>query len=70
MLRARQYVPFLRSGRFTHFLVSGGGNDVLGHLGLLNPLNFSFTDPNDPGRALHQAGVPDRARRTANSTAR
>jgi lysophospholipase L1-like esterase len=50
MLLQRQYAPFLRSGRVTHFLFSGGGNDVLGELrSLLNQISFSHTNPNDPG---------------------
>ena len=49
MLTRRQYAPFLRAGGVSHFLFSGGGNDVLGELrGLLNQISFSHTDPNNP----------------------
>jgi hypothetical protein len=49
MLARRQYAPFLRAGGVSHFLFSGGGNDVLGELrGLLNQISFSHTDPNNP----------------------
>jgi GDSL-like Lipase/Acylhydrolase family len=49
MLTRRQYAPFLRAGGVSHFLFSGGGNDVLGELrDLLNQISFSHTDPKNP----------------------
>jgi hypothetical protein len=49
MLAKRQYAPFLRTGGVSHFLFSGGGNDVLGELrSLCNQISFSHTDPKNP----------------------
>jgi GDSL-like Lipase/Acylhydrolase family len=54
MLAKRQYAPFLRAGGVSHFLFSGGGNDVLGELrALLNQISFSHTDPNNPAHVAH-----------------
>src|SRR5688572_3018285 len=49
MLQKRQYVPHLQTRQVTHFLFSGGGNDVLGGLrSLLNLFDFDRTDPHNP----------------------
>lgn len=51
MLAQKQYVQKLRSGNFRHFLFSGGGNDVLGSIGVyVKTRSPGDTDPaNAPG---------------------
>jgi hypothetical protein len=49
ILRRREYIPHLRSGRITHFLFSGGGNDVLGDItALVRMYNPQYIDANNP----------------------
>lgn len=54
MLTRRQYMPFLQTRRVSHFLFSGGGNDVLENLRtLLRRISFEHEDPNNPAHVRH-----------------
>jgi hypothetical protein len=49
MLARREYMPHLSNGRVSHFLFSGGGNDVIGRLSeAVTLLNVDHLDPEKP----------------------
>jgi lysophospholipase L1-like esterase len=49
IINYKEYMPPLRTGAVTHFLFSGGGNDILGNIEtLINRYNASYYDPTNP----------------------
>jgi len=50
----KEYMPPLRAGTVTRFLLSGGGNDILGNIEtIINPYNASYYDPNNASHVTY-----------------